>query len=180
MIELHRMESRRERQGATQRCSRCHSGPIVLTICPTSGALTSEPSALTCWRTSGGFREAVSCYSPGPGSSIGTRNNWPVEPGRKPISRAASRGWPRLGVFVICRGRSRGKRWVAYLRTSWTRGFLPLQTFRGRSDRAFSSLDRLVSLLRDDFRYEGEISLFMPGDPGSNGSGFFCPRTVPP
>ena len=81
------------------------------------------------------------------------------------IKSGLQEGGSVLGVFVICRGEPRGKRWVAYLRTSWTRGFLPLQTFRGRSDRAFSSLDRLVSLLRDDFRYTGEISLFMPGDP---------------
>jgi hypothetical protein len=54
---------------------------------------------------------------------------------------------------------------MAYLRTSWTRGFLPLQTYRGRSDRALKSLDRRVSLLRDDFRYNGEISLFTPEDP---------------
>ena len=98
---------------------------------------------------------------------FGTRHNWPVGSGRKPTSRAASKRVAAVqAVFVICRAGSRGKRWMAYLRTSWTRGFLPLQTYRGRSDRAFRSLDRLVSFLREDFRYEGEISLFMPGDPG--------------
>ena len=76
------------------------------------------------------------------------------------------RGWQCAGRLRHLPRQPRGKRWMAYLRTSWTRGFLPLQTYRGRSDRAFRSLDRLVSFLREDFRYEGEISLFMPGDPG--------------
>jgi len=82
------------------------------------------------------------------------------------IKSGLQEGGSVQAVFVICRDQPRGKRWMAYLRTSWTRGFLPLQTFRGRSDRAFRSLDRLVSFLREDFRYEGEISLFMPSDPG--------------
>ena len=53
-----------------------------------------------------------------------------------------------------------------------------LRTFRDRSDRVFRSLDKLVSLLREEFHYRGEISLFVAGD-GKLCAGFalFCPPT---
>jgi hypothetical protein len=68
------------------------------------------------------------------------------------------------GVFIICRPEERGGGWVLYLRTSWTRGYRPLRTFRDRSDRVFKDLGRLVLLVRNDFCYSDEISLFKAGD----------------
>lgn len=68
------------------------------------------------------------------------------------------------GVFIICRPEERGGGWVLYLRTSWTRGYRPLRTFRDRSDRVFKDLGRLVTLVRQDFCYSGEVSLFAAGD----------------
>lgn len=71
-----------------------------------------------------------------------------------------------LGVFIICRTDERGRGFIPYIRTSWGRGFRPMRTYRDRSDRVFRSLDKLVGLIRDDFRYQGEISLFVAGDDG--------------
>ena len=71
-----------------------------------------------------------------------------------------------VGVFIVARKDGRGKGFVAYIRAGWARGFLPLRTFRDRSDRVFRSLDKLVSLIRDEFRYAGEISLYAAGDEG--------------
>ena len=67
-------------------------------------------------------------------------------------------------VFIITRNDERGPGFIAYIRAGWARGFRPLRTFRDRSDRVFRSLDKLVSLLRDEFQYSGEISLFVAGD----------------
>jgi hypothetical protein len=69
-----------------------------------------------------------------------------------------------VGVFVVARAEPRGAGFAAYIRTDWARGFRPLRTFRDRSDRIFRSLDKLVGLLRDDFHYSGEITLFVAGD----------------
>jgi hypothetical protein len=69
-----------------------------------------------------------------------------------------------VGVFVVARAEPRRVGFVAYIRADWARGFRPLRTFRDRSDRIFRSLDKLVGLLRDDFHYSGEITLFVAGD----------------
>jgi len=53
---------------------------------------------------------------------------------------------------------------VAYFRTDFARGFLPLKAFRGKSERVYKSVDSLLGLIRDDFGYAGEISLFLAGD----------------
>jgi hypothetical protein len=71
-----------------------------------------------------------------------------------------------VGVFIIARTDERGPGFIAYIRAGWARGFKPLRTFRDRSDRVYRSLDKLVSLLRDEFHYSGEISLFVAGDQG--------------
>ena len=71
-----------------------------------------------------------------------------------------------VGVFIVARQDERRQGFVAYIRTGWARGFLPLRTFRDRSDRVYRSLDKLVSLIRNEFRYAGEISLFAAGDEG--------------
>jgi hypothetical protein len=68
------------------------------------------------------------------------------------------------GVFIIARNDERGLGYIAYIRAGWARGFRALRTFRDRSDRVFRSLDKLVSLLREEFQYHGEISLFVAGD----------------
>ena len=70
-----------------------------------------------------------------------------------------------LGIFVVERMLPNGPGYVAYLRTSWKRGFHALQTYRGRSDRVYRDLDRLVRLIRDEFEYGGPITLSTAGAP---------------
>jgi hypothetical protein len=69
------------------------------------------------------------------------------------------------GIFVIERSAPDGAKYVAYLRTTWKRGFHALQTYRGKSDRIYRDLDRLLRLVRDEFRYTGSVTLFVAGDP---------------
>jgi hypothetical protein len=80
------------------------------------------------------------------------------------IKGGVQTGGSLLGVFVICRNDERGNGFIPYIRTNWARGFRPLRTYRDRSDRVFRSLDKLVALIREDFGYLGEISLFVAGD----------------
>jgi hypothetical protein len=54
---------------------------------------------------------------------------------------------------------------LAYVRPSWRREFLPLRTWGDKEDRTYKDLDRLLTLLRDDFGYSGFIGLYMAGDP---------------
>jgi hypothetical protein len=69
------------------------------------------------------------------------------------------------GIFVIERSAPDGPKYVAYFRTTWKRGFHALQTYRGKSDRIYRDLDRLLRLVRDEFRYTGSVTLFVAGDP---------------
>lgn len=68
-------------------------------------------------------------------------------------------------VFIIARPAERGSGYIPYIRVDWTRGFRPLRTFRDKGDRVYRDLNRLVGLLRVEFAYLGEISLFISGDP---------------
>ena len=53
---------------------------------------------------------------------------------------------------------------MAYLWTSWRRGFRPLRTWDDKYDRTYRDLDRLLTLVRIDFGYRGPIALYMEGD----------------
>jgi hypothetical protein len=68
-------------------------------------------------------------------------------------------------IFVVERSSPNGAKYVAYFRRTWKRGFHALQTYRGKSDRVYRDLDRLLRLVRDEFRYTGSIALFVAGDP---------------
>ena len=80
------------------------------------------------------------------------------------IKAGLARGGRILGIFVVCRRTAEGVGHVAYFRTDFARGFLPLRAFRAKSDRVYKSVDSLLGLIRDDFGYTGEISLFLAGD----------------
>ena len=80
------------------------------------------------------------------------------------IKAGVRKGEKVLGAFLITREDHKGPLYVTYLRTSWTRGFLPLRTFRDKADRVYRDLDKLLALLRKDFAYPGEVSIFVAGD----------------
>ena len=83
-------------------------------------------------------------------------------------------------VLIITKTNGDTAEHLAYVRPSWRRGFLPLRTWGDKEDRTYKDLDRLLTLLRDDFGYYGFIGLYMDGDPdlaryralsGSEGAG---------
>jgi hypothetical protein len=80
------------------------------------------------------------------------------------IKAGLARGGKILGIFIVSRRTAEGFGHVAYFRTDFARGFLPLKAFRGKSERIYKSVDSLFGLIRDDFGYTGEISLFLAGD----------------
>jgi hypothetical protein len=80
------------------------------------------------------------------------------------IKAGLARGGKILGIFIVSRRTAEGVGHVAYFRTDFARGFLPLKAFRGKSERVYKSVDSLLGLIRDDFGYTGEISLFFAGD----------------
>ena len=80
------------------------------------------------------------------------------------IKAGLARGGRILGIFIVSRRTAEGVGHVAYFRTDFARGFLPLKAFRGKSERVYKSVDSLLGLIRDDFGYAGEILLFLAGD----------------
>jgi hypothetical protein len=79
------------------------------------------------------------------------------------IASGLANGGRILGIFAVERRLPGRPGYVVYLRTTWNRGFHCLKTYRGRSDRVYRDLDRLVRLIRDEFRYGGPITLFVAG-----------------
>jgi hypothetical protein len=80
------------------------------------------------------------------------------------IKAGLAEGGRILGIFIVSRRTAVGVGHVAYFRTDFGRGFLPFKSFRGKSERIYKSVDSLLSLIRDDFGYTGEISIFLAGD----------------
>jgi hypothetical protein len=80
------------------------------------------------------------------------------------IKAALAAGGRILGIFIVSRRTAYGVGHVAYFRTDFGRGFLPFKSFRGKSERVYKSVDSLLGLIRDDFGYTGEISIFLAGD----------------
>ena len=80
------------------------------------------------------------------------------------IKAALATGGRILGIFIVSRRTADGVGHVAYFRTDFGRGFLPFKSFRGKSERVYKSVDSLLGLIRDDFGYTGEVSIFLAGD----------------
>ena len=80
------------------------------------------------------------------------------------IKAALAAGGRILGIFIVSRRTADGVGHVAYFRTDFGRGFLPFKSFRGKAERVYKSVDSLLGLIRDDFGYTGEISIFLAGD----------------
>ena len=80
--------------------------------------------------------------------------------------QAALRNGGRLtGFVVVDRTRGGGPEFVGYVRGSWTPGYRLLRTFRGRSDRTYKDLGRLIHLARFDFGYTPPIAVYAAGAP---------------
>jgi len=80
------------------------------------------------------------------------------------IKAGLAQGGKILGIFIVSRRTADDDGYVAYLRTDFGRGFLPFKSFRGKTERVYRSVDSLLGLIRDDFGYAGEISIYLAGD----------------
>ena len=81
------------------------------------------------------------------------------------IRQELQNGGHLRNVLIITKTVGEGAEHLAYVRPSWRREFLPLRTWGDKEDRTYRDLDRLLTLLRDDFGYYGFIGLYMDGDP---------------
>jgi hypothetical protein len=81
------------------------------------------------------------------------------------IRQELQNGGHLRNVLIISKTNGDAAEHLAYVRPSWRREFLPLRTWGDKEDRSYKDLDRLLTLLRDDFGYHGFIGLYMDGDP---------------
>jgi len=72
-----------------------------------------------------------------------------------------------LSAFIVARPANvqRDVEYVAYLRTSWRRGYHILQTRRKRTDKIYmgAGLGRLAWLLRQEFGFRAPLTLYEAG-----------------
>ena len=66
------------------------------------------------------------------------------------------------GLVVVARGSGDAVEYAIYVRTSWTRGYRILRTWRDKSDRTFRSLDRLFKLPAS-FGYHSPVTVYRQG-----------------
>lgn len=68
------------------------------------------------------------------------------------------------GFVIVERTDTEIPEYVAYIRTSWTRGYRILRTWRDKEDRAYRMLDRLYQHARE-FGYMSPITVYRMGCP---------------
>jgi len=66
------------------------------------------------------------------------------------------------GLVVVARGDGDAAEYAIYIRTSWTRGYRILRTWRDKDDRTFRSLDKLFKL-PPTFGYHAPITVYQQG-----------------
>ncbi len=83
------------------------------------------------------------------------------------IKQGLAEGGRLRNVLVVCSADANAetREHLAYIRPSWRREFLPLRTWGDKSDRTYKDVDRLLTLLRDEFGYKGVIPFYWADDP---------------
>lgn len=81
------------------------------------------------------------------------------------IKQAIQEGGHVRNVFVVSKCVGKHTEHLAYIRPSWRRDFLPLKTWQDKGDRTYRDLDRLLILIRVDFKYRGVVPVYIVGDP---------------
>ena len=66
------------------------------------------------------------------------------------------------GLIVVSRGDGDAVEHAIYVRTSWTRGYRILRTWRDKADRTFRSLDKLFKL-PPTFGYYAPVTVYRQG-----------------
>jgi hypothetical protein len=90
-----------------------------------------------------------------------------LEPGieEADVRSGLAKGGELRAAVVVCKVTQDGLEHIAWLRTSWVRGFHLLHTFRGRGIRTYRNLDLLIALIRKEWRFKGPITLRLEDDP---------------
>ena len=76
-----------------------------------------------------------------------------------------SQGGELRAAVIVCKRTEEGLEHIAWLRTSWARGFHLLHTFRSRGIRTYRNLNLLIALIREEWRFKGPITLRLEDDP---------------
>jgi hypothetical protein len=79
------------------------------------------------------------------------------------IKQGVENGGHVRNVLVVSKCVGKHVEHLAYIRLSWKRDFLPLRIWGDKSDRTYRDLDRLLMLIRTDFRYLGVIPIYIAG-----------------
>lgn len=64
------------------------------------------------------------------------------------------------GVFFVARRDKYGFEFLAYIKPSWHRIYLPLRTFGDKADRMYRDAGRLLLLVSEDFGFVGSIYIY--------------------
>lgn len=80
------------------------------------------------------------------------------------IKQAIEEGGHIRNVLIVSKLVGKHTEYLAYIRPSWRRHFLPLRTWQDRADRTYRDLNRLLTLIRVDFGYAGVVPLYVAGD----------------
>ncbi|WP_424140881.1 hypothetical protein [Roseomonas chloroacetimidivorans] len=82
------------------------------------------------------------------------------------VRAALSKGGRIEKVIVLAMRDAHGRAdFVPYLGTSWRRGYVAIGLWSGAGARAWRDLTRLVSFMRDDFKFPGPICVHEADDP---------------
>lgn len=81
------------------------------------------------------------------------------------IKQGIAEGGHIRNVLVVSKCVGRHVEHLAYVLPSWRRELLPLRTWQDKADRTYRDLDRLLTLIRVDFRFRGCIPVYITGDP---------------
>lgn len=81
------------------------------------------------------------------------------------IKHCLAEGGRLRNVLIVSSDACDSPEHLAYIRPSWRRGFLPLRTWGDKDNRTYRDLDRLLSLIRCDFGFQGVIPIYVASDP---------------
>lgn len=108
-------------------------------------------------------KAAVAAYLPGQQGRAGRMERF-VADGE--VRTALSREGHVERVIVLAQRAEQGRTdFIPYLVVTWRRGYVAIGKWNGQGARAWRDLTRLVSFLREDFRYHGPITVYEADDP---------------
>ena len=106
---------------------------------------------------------AIAAYLPGHQESAGRVERF-VADGE--VRTALSREGRVERIIVLAQSGEQGRAdFIPYLAVSWRRGYVAIGKWNGQGARSWRDLTRLVSFLREDFRYHGPITVYEADDP---------------